>query len=129
MLAWGRVLPLVLPPLREAGKPSLPLILLTLLFCYPPLREVGIAYLSERDFFTKVLGSTFLGKPTPQKMRGNFSEKPPESILGWGQDGVDGGSEEGAWEGAGVVWGRTIPHGYATIVNRSPKSHKPLGKP
>ena len=111
------------PPLREAGKPSLPLILLTLLFSYPPLREVGIAYLSERTLLTKVLGSTFLWKPTPQKLRGNFSKKPPESILVWGQDGMDGGSEEGTWEGAGDGWGRAIPHSYAAIHHPAYTSH------
>ena len=57
----------MLLPLREAGKPSLPLILLTLLSCCPPLREVGTAYLSERDILTKVLGSTFPpGNPLPR---------------------------------------------------------------
>ena len=48
---------------------------------------------------TKVLGSTFLGKPTVQKLRGNFSENTPEAILVWGQDGMDASPAEGAWEG------------------------------
>ena len=87
------------PPLREAGKPSLPLTLLLLLFSYPPLREVGIAYLPERIPLTKVLGSTSSGSPLPRSYGGNFSEKPPETIPVWGQDGMDGGSEEGSWEG------------------------------
>ena len=81
------------PPLREAGVPACLLTLLPLLCGYPPLREVGIAYL------TKVLGSTFHGKPTVQKLRGNFSENTPEAILVWGQDGMDASPAEGAWEG------------------------------
>ena len=92
------------PPLREAGVPACLLTLLPLLCGYPPLREVGIAYLSERSPLTKVLGSTFLGKPTVQKLRGNFSENTPEAILVWGQDGMDASPEEGAWEGDD--WGR-----------------------
>ena len=110
----------MLPPLRELG---LPLTSLLSLFSYPPLREVGIAYLSERTSLTKVLGSTFLGKPTPQKLRGNFSEKPPDTILVWGQDGLDGGSKEGTWEGAGDGWSRAFPHSHAALNHTAHPSH------
>ena len=93
--------------------PACLLTLLPLLCGYPPLREVGIAYLSERSPLTKVLGSTFHGKPTVQKLRGNFSENTPEAILVWGQDGMDTSPAEGAWEGDD--WGREFSCSHAAV--------------
>ena len=63
-----------------------------------PLREVGASYLvsfSPRAC-SKVLACTFPGKILSLKLRwGNFSEKPPSHIPGWGRDVMNGGSGEG----------------------------------